>query len=281
MNLIDNAALAAGRIPSHNPRLMTLLRTILNAAAELIYPRSCLACDQSLGPDETDWCAACTTRLLAATNTSLCPRCAAPAEPHLLDPTGCRSCRGRSTPLEQIACVGLYGSFLGELVRTYKYRGRQQLDLPLAKLLAASITATPWVRRLDAIVPVPASLRERLHYRFWPVGLLAEAAGRILHLPALPVLAVHGKRRRQVDLPPSQRVANIRGTFHVRRGARLPGARLCVIDDVITSGATLREAARTLKKAGAATVYAAVLARAGMDSIQTSTAQYQEPSFNA
>jgi len=241
---------------------MANLRTILAAAADLVYPKDCPACQRLLTPGETEWCTACPAELLAATATPRCPRCAAPAEPYLVDSTGCRACRGRANPIDGIVCAGPYASLLGQLIRTYKYHRRQRLDRPLGTMLADAISAAPWRAQIDAFVPVPASLRERLHYRFWPVRLLAETVSRHLAMPSLPILTVSGKKRRQIELATTERGANVRGRFHLRRGAHVDGARLCIIDDVMTSGATLRETARTLKKAGAARVYAAVLTRA-------------------
>jgi ComF family protein len=249
---------------------MATARRVLTGICELIYPRACLACGQLLTPEQTDWCTACTARLLSETQMRYCPRCAAPAEPYMLDPTGCRSCRGASTPLEGIACVGPYTQLLGQLIRDYKYRRRQELDAPMGKLLTSAIRGMTWWSDLDALVPVPASLPERLRYRFWPVGLLARQVGRSLSLPDLPLLVVRGKKRRQVDVPPSGRESNVRGIFRLRRGARLGGARLCLIDDVTTSGATLRAAALALKRAGAASVYAGALARGGVQPPQKS-----------
>src|SRR5690606_21896524 len=101
----------------------------------------------------------------------------------------------------------------------------------------------------------------RLRYGFHPAGLIAQAAGKRLGLPVLPLVRAHGKRRRQTGLPQSDRAANVRGAFHVARGARVAGATLCVVDDVSTSGATLRAIARVLKRAGAARVYGAVAAK--------------------
>ena len=166
--------------------------------------------------------------------------------------------------------VGPYDGAVGQMIRRYKYERQQQLDRILGSLLAAVIGAQPWGRDLDALVPVPASLRERLFYRFFPVGQMATKAGEKLGLPALPLLQVQGKRRRQTEMTPSQRAANVRSKFHVSRHARISGARLCIVDDVTTSGATLHETARALKRAGASSVYGVVLAKAGYAELHAS-----------
>ena len=128
-------------------------------------------------------------------------------------------------------------------------------------MLAAVVAGQPWCDDLDALVPVPASLPERLHYRFCPVGLLAKTVAGELRLPVLPIVSVRGKKCRQVELPASARVQNVRGVFRLDRHAHVGGTRLCVLDDVATSNATLNEMATVLKRAGAARVDAAVLAK--------------------
>jgi ComF family protein len=242
---------------------MAVLQKILRAVAGLVYPHACAACRQVQSTGQTAWCGICAAKLLAVTGKPRCPRCAEAAELHLIGPEGCLACRDQSTPLDGIVCIGPYEGILGQLIRSYKYNRRQELDSPLGHLMASALSGAPWRREIDALVPVPASLRERWRYRCWPVGLLAKNVARHLDLDCPPILAVHGKRIRQVDVAFSGRAANVRGAFHLRSGARVTGTRLCLIDDVMTSGATLRETARTLKKAGAASVYAAVLVRAG------------------
>ncbi len=245
--------------PSTDSRILQRFQTLL----DLVFPRGCPGCDQPLGQDAS-WCETCTAALLAATSTPYCPRCGAAAEPYLLDSAGCRRCRRQSSPLDGLARVGPYPTLIGEMVRRYKYQRQQRLDRPLGLLLAHAIAGRSWAGSIDALVPIPASLRERLSYRFSPVALLASTVGKQLSLPVLPLIVVRGKRRQQVGLPASERAANVRGIFHVARHARVRGARLCLVDDVATSNATLIAAARALKRAGAAEVYAAVLAKAAL-----------------
>jgi ComF family protein len=152
---------------------------------------------------------------------------------------------------------------MGDLVLRLKYGRDQRLDAPLGDFLAASIGPTDWRAQLDALVPVPITWSSRLRYGYRPVDEVARCVGRKLDLPVLPLLSVKGKKRSQVGLSATQRVANVRGVFHVRPHANVAGKSLCIIDDVATTGATLREVGRVLKKAGAKHVYGAVLARAG------------------
>lgn len=244
---------------------MALLRRVAAVLADLVYPPTCALCDRTLTLDTPDWCPDCAREVLAATATDYCHRCGAKAEPYLTDAGGCKHCRDARARIDGLARVGPYEGPIGELVRRYKYHGVQRLDRLLGFMLANAIRSQPWCDRLDALVPVPASFIERWRYQFYPVALLAQAAARELGVPALPLLVVRGKKRRQVEIAPSERAANVRGRFRLHRHARAGDARLCLIDDVATSNATIRECAAALKRAGAAEVYAAVLAKGGAD----------------
>lgn len=179
----------------------------------------------------------------------------------MADTAGCSHCRDHKMNLDGVVCVGAYSGVLAEVICKYKYGRQQRLDGVLADMLADAIRGQSWVERIEGLVPVPASWLERWGYGFYPVGLLANVVGRRLALPVLPVMKISGKRRRQVDLPESERPRNVRGVFHLRPKVNVAGRRICVIDDVHTSGSTLREMASVLKHAGAIEVYAATVAK--------------------
>lgn len=135
------------------------------------------------------------------------------------------------------------------------------MDAVLGSLIADAMRGQAWSAGLDAIVPVPSTWRSTLRYRFLPVNLLADAAARELSLPVLPILTARGKRHRQVDLSTEARMKNVRGRFLLKRGADVRDAVLCIVDDVCTTGATLREIRDVLTRAGARKVYGAVLVK--------------------
>jgi predicted amidophosphoribosyltransferase len=92
---------------------------------------------------------------------------------------------------------------------------------------------------------------------------IAESVAAGLGVPAAIGLLVRGqKTTRQADLPPGSRLANIKGVFRVAKGCQLQGARVLLVDDILTTGATCNEAAKTLLSAGASDVAIAVIARA-------------------
>ncbi len=99
----------------------------------------------------------------------------------------------------------------------------------------------------------------------YPAERLAKIVSKRTSLPMVSILRRASGRRHQVGLSYTERMKNVRGAFAVRRGVSLRDARLLVIDDVKTTGATINEVAKVLREAGAAEVYAAVVVTVGWD----------------
>ena len=168
----------------------------------------------------------------------LCPRCRR-SERHVV--------RGRA--------VGIYDGSLRAIVHALKYGGRRSLARPLAALLAHH--GAEMLRGADVVVPVP------LHRSRQRARGFNQAAELARHLP---LRAAHLLRRvrntpSQTDLPAARRHANVRQAFALRRGARIDGWIVVLIDDVSTTGATLDACASVLRRGGAREVRALTVAR--------------------
>lgn len=228
---------------------------------DLILPGGCVACSRFLPAGDGPWCVDCAMRIASAAAVDYCPRCGVTVEMPASRADGCPRCRNRRIAFEAVARIGDYDGFLRDIVHTYKFARRQTLDRPLGSLLAAAIQRQPWASDFDALVPVPTSWRSTWRYTFAPPTMLARQIGREIGVPALPILTERGKRHRQARLAVNQRADNVRGAYRVLRAARPAGSRLCIIDDVSTTGATLEEVAKVLRRAGATAIYAAVIAK--------------------
>jgi ComF family protein len=158
--------------------------------------------------------------------------------------------------------LGDYQPPLQQLVIRMKHAGQQPLCMQVGELLGQSVVAAPWASAIDAIVPMPAQWWRRVRRGDNVAALLAmgiaHATGRPLLESALRFVRATAK---QGTLTNPQRFDNVHRAMAARRRARLEGRRVVLVDDVMTSGATMAEARRALVGAGVADVYVAIVAR--------------------
>jgi len=180
----------------------------------------------------------------------------------------CPQCHGKAGALTRLVRVGEYRGGLRDLILRLKFGGQCQLDRWLASLMADAAVGIQEVRQAEALVPVPLSWRRRVSRGYNQAELLAyalraELRRRGVKLPINRDLVRVRHTEAQTHLPISRREENLRGAFVVRAGTPLTDKRVCLVDDVRTTGATLRAAALALKRAGAKQISAVVLAVAG------------------
>lgn len=175
----------------------------------------------------------------------------------------CGACIAHPLPFDRVVCACDYAFPWDRLVTRFKFHRAVELAGPLASLIVNAIERSG-AERPDLVVPVPLApgrLAERGYNQAWELarqvarrlGLRADA-GRLQR----PIDGVH-----QAGLPLAQRQRSLHGAFMPNPARRegLRGSRVALVDDVMTSGATLAEAAAALRRAGAAWVEAWVLAR--------------------
>ncbi len=149
-----------------------------------------------------------------------------------------------------------------EAVHRYKFRGGRSYSRVLG-LLMAQCLADRWSKPVDMIVWAPLSAKHRKKRGYDQAELLARRVGEVTGLPVVAVLekARDTKTQSRID-EDSARRANVVGAYTCRPGVELAGRRVVLVDDVVTSGATLSECALCLRMAGAASVVGLTLARA-------------------
>jgi len=199
---------------------------------------------------EFNICSACRTDL-PWLDANVCRSCAHP----LPAPGLCGRCIAEPPHFDRVVAACRYAFPLDGLIQAYKYSGRLVAGAALASLFVNQVQQRP-----DLIVPVPLTA-ERLRERGFNQALeLARALGRQMKAPVNAQLCVKTRDTApQTRLPWKARRKNIRGAFVV--GGGVEGCHVAVVDDVLTTGATLSELARNLKRAGAATVTGYVIAR--------------------
>lgn len=255
-------SLDAGSLAALRRRLGHWLRV---DAARLLWPSRCLVCEAP-GIEGMDLCPDCCDAL--PWNACACPRCALPslaAEP-------CGDCLRREAALrrrhrpstdQSPALDGVHASFvyaapLDRLLPRFKFHRDLAAGALLSQLMAEAVGALP---RPEALVPIPLH-RARLRRRGYDQALeLARPLARALDLPLRDDLLRRVRATApQSELSAAARRRNLKYAFTVRPGVT-PPAHVALIDDVMTTGATLQAAAEALKRAGAQRVDAWVCAR--------------------
>jgi ComF family protein len=242
-------------------------RTLWHGVVDLIYPPACLSCrrplDASSGRGDSPLSSFCPTCAAALTSdtASTCPRCAATVGPHALVAGGCSLCREETLAFDAACRLGLYEAVLRELVLRLKYAQNEGLAELMGEVLALHKRAAFEQFGAELLVPVPLHWWRRLVRGFNQSEAIARGMARHLRLPlVLSCLRRLRPTRMQNTLSAPERKENVRGAFGTS-GAILRGRTVLLVDDVMTTGATVRECARVLRQAGAARVVVAVLAR--------------------
>lgn len=214
---------------------------------ELFFGGACYVCR---GPARGILCADCRAELPRLPD-ELCPRCALPSPGAAV----CGRCLAEPPEYDATVAALAYDFPADTLVHALKFRGELALAPFLAGLLKDKLSSH---ERVDWVIPVPLSatrLRERGYNQAVEIARHLAPAGRMDFFSC-------GRERDavpQMELPWAERQRNVRGAFACK--GLLAGLSVAVVDDVMTTGATLGEMARTLKRAGAARVVNWVVAR--------------------
>lgn len=230
------------------------LHTYGSALADWLYPPRCGACDQPLRPPERGLCTVCADSLLGLEGVR-CRRCGVAGREL------CERCREAPPPFERVTSGYAYGGALAQVIRRYKYSGR----LEQARLLAWFLLPHLLDRR-GAWVPVPASLAALRRRGFDALAVVMGWARRLARESGAAVRLCRALRRQdhrpaQAELPAAQRRTLSARAFRVRGAEALSGHHVILVDDVLTTGATVRACCAALKLAGVGSVEVVTLAR--------------------
>ncbi|MDE2314528.1 MAG: ComF family protein, partial [Elusimicrobia bacterium] len=214
---------------------------------DLLWPQTCAHCRRDLprGWDQP-LCAACLPRLRPV-DRPWCARCGVPHPGAGL----CASCRASASACRMIRAASLYREASVSLIHAFKYRGRKSAALWAGGCMARAWTRFPELGRPDALVPVPLHRRRLAERGYNQAELLAESLGRGLGIPLMRRgLARLKNTKPQWTLGRKKRLENLAGAF-AADASLFRGLRVLLVDDVCTTGASLEECARALRRAGA------------------------------
>jgi len=234
----------------------------------MLFPPQCPCCRREVGESaeggglaesagrrepESAICVSCARELAA--DVARCGRCGAPS-----DAADCRECSRRPRAWGRVAVLSAYAGGLREAVLRAKRPAGVDAAAALAGLLIRKHVATLQGWGSNVVVPVPMHWVRRSFRGGSAADEIAAVMARRLGVPWSRDVARSRATRMQNELPIEDRPRNVAGAFRARR--RLDGCRVLLVDDVMTTGATLEACARVLLKAGARAVDVAVVARA-------------------
>jgi ComF family protein len=232
--------------------------------ANLVFPPQCAFCSAELEPPPSGplLCADCLRRLSPA--VARCSACALPAPNMHAHDGRCPGCRQEKPAFEQARVLGTYQDQVRDAVLKIKHAWFEPLAVSLGGLLAERISQFPFPATADLVVPVPMYWLRRLLRGTSAARTLAEMLSDQMSIPLADDLVRCSRwMARQSSLPASERRDNVRGAYALSSACDIRGATILVVDDVITTAATCDEVARVLRRAGAARVFAAAVARSG------------------
>jgi competence protein ComFC len=234
---------------------------LFRAISSLFYPPVCTMCWASIGRGEY-LCPECQAKAPRIT-APFCERCSEPFSGAIHSSFECANCSHRRLYFEAAVAVYRSRGVVRHVVHQFKYGHQMHLRHPVGQWLCAALDDERLrCRRFDVIVPVPLHPARQRERGFNQAALLAALLGERISVLVKPMLQRTRYTTTQTVFDRSERMENLRGAFRLRRKADVRGWRVLLVDDVLTTGATLSECARVLKKAGAASIYAATAARA-------------------
>ena len=242
---------------SHNhPPAINLFMALFRAFIDILFPPKCLICKRHSIKQEI--CTQCTASFKPVISP-LCILCGSPFLTEGDDNHRCGNCIKEIPPFDIAASLFYYEEKMALAIQKLKYSKKSSLAAHLGKLLSEHpITENVF----DLIIPVPLHLSRLKERGFNQSQLIAKELGNNISCNVKASLLERAKPTLpQVGMKRKERVQNVKGAFQLRKDADLRGKSILLIDDVFTTGATVRECSKILKKGGANQVSVLTLAR--------------------
>jgi len=243
--------------------MVSMLKAILDSFVNIVYPALCVKCRKPIYAEENQGyiCHECYYSIQRHT-PPFCLKCGR----GLKDVEGisggtCRSCANKQYQFYKAYSVCAYDGIIKELIHKFKYNQKLQYKTVFESLFREFLESFNILREVDLIIPIPlhpARLREREYNQS---QVMAACVSKIIEKPLMCDILLRIRHTKfQTDLNEEKRIKNITGCFMVKNGDMLKSKNVLLLDDVLTTGITLSEAARTLKEYNPQKVYALTLA---------------------
>jgi len=234
---------------------------LFQAAVSLLYPATCAVCGKNLRAGEY-LCNGCEAKIVRIA-PPFCERCSEPFEGSISIAFSCANCAHRTIYFDAAVAAYRGRGIVRDVIHEFKYNRQIHLRHLVGRWLCAALDDERLRnRQFDIIVPVPLHSARQRERGFNQASVLAELLSAHTSIPCRPMLKRLRYTTTQTALDRSERMENLHNAFRLRKNTDVRGLRVLVIDDVLTTGSTLSECARVLKRAGAKSVHAATAARA-------------------
>lgn len=243
------------------------LQNVCGVFASILFPAACRLCGDLLDTaTRIPICRSCLASLQPLSLPS-CRRCGRPfASPVALQVENlplCHICRRGLYDFDFARSYGAYTEGMTRSIMLLKYEGVTPLAAWFAAALAKTFHRHPELCPVDVVVPVPTNALRFRERGYNHAELIAKPLARSLELPCRSYLLVRSRPRPdKLKLTLRERWRSVRGAYTIRHGLRVDNLRVLLVDDVLTTGATLDACSRALRKGGAARVVALTVARA-------------------
>ena len=243
--------LARIKLESLLERLPALAAQLLQETLLLVYPPICAGCVRLCHSGEP-FCPDCCLALDLIAEP-YCPLCGIPFGAETTSNHLCGNCLWSVHLFDRARAAGFYQGLIREVIHRFKYGGKTFLVRPLTRMLIAPGKELTRLHRIDTIVPVPLHYRRLRQRGFNQASLLARRVGSLLQLP---VDYSNLKRTRwtepQIGLSRKQRAENVKGAFSLKVPEKVKDKGVLLVDDVLTTGETVDQCVKALKKNGGA-----------------------------
>jgi ComF family protein len=228
---------------------------------DLLYPRNCIGCGVS-SPETFRFicwdCWADCTRVVAP----FCEICGDPVAGAVEHGFTCYACAAEAPSFDRARSAARYEGAVGEALRQLKYEKGFWTAPDVARMLHGCLNAEFSAQEFDMVVPVPLHHVRRRERGYNQSEVLAKELARLIGCQIKPgVVRRIRPTTTQTNLTAPQRLSNVKNAFRSRREKQLTGKCILLVDDVMTTGATVNACAKALKKGGAASVYVLTAAR--------------------
>lgn len=222
----------------------------LSGLLQLFYPKICVACNVELKGSEETLCLSCVTRLPKTFY-------------HKVADNKCyQNFTGRVPIIQATSFVYFTKSgMIQHLLHQLKYKGKKEIGICLGRIFGAELQKNSWTNTIDGIIAVPLHRKKEMQRGYNQTELFVRGIAEVTGIPVLTGVLIRAKSNEtQTNKTRAERIENVREVFALKSPDRIEGKHILLVDDVLTTGATLEACALELMKAGNVRISIATMA---------------------